>query len=169
MFRVILLDQRGTGSSSPITVTNLKNKGTPEEQAHYLSFFRQGGRERRGEGRGGQGCRCDDDCLLDAVSDALDCLSGQIASSETVKWCARRLFPRKAMGGGEEGNPGDATLMLCGSCRNITTSLALSRWSIMGQSFGGFCATTYLSLAPNSEILHACPLLSVFIRASQAA
>ena len=40
MFRVILLDQRGTGSSSPITVTNLKKKGTPEEQAQYLSFFR---------------------------------------------------------------------------------------------------------------------------------
>ena len=25
------------------------------------------------------------------------------------------------------------------------------RWSLLGQSFGGFCATTYLSLAPNSE------------------
>ena len=37
MFRVILLDQRGTGSSSPITLPNLAKKGTPEEQAQYHS------------------------------------------------------------------------------------------------------------------------------------
>ena len=40
LFRVILLDQRGTGNSSPVTVTNLKKKGSPEQQAEYLSFFR---------------------------------------------------------------------------------------------------------------------------------
>ena len=39
-FRVILLDQRGTGSSSPITVTNLAHKGGAQEQADYLAFFR---------------------------------------------------------------------------------------------------------------------------------
>jgi pimeloyl-ACP methyl ester carboxylesterase len=39
-FRVILMDQRGTGKSSPITVNNLAKRGGPAEQAQYLSFFR---------------------------------------------------------------------------------------------------------------------------------
>ena len=39
-FRVVLMDQRGTGRSSQITVKNLAKIGTPEAQAEYLSFFR---------------------------------------------------------------------------------------------------------------------------------
>ncbi|EFJ41741.1 hypothetical protein VOLCADRAFT_84021 [Volvox carteri f. nagariensis] len=38
--RVVLLDQRGTGRSAPITTTNLAKKGGPEEQAEYLALFR---------------------------------------------------------------------------------------------------------------------------------
>ncbi len=39
-FRLILLDQRGTGRSSGITTTNLCKGRTPEQQAQYLSYFR---------------------------------------------------------------------------------------------------------------------------------
>lgn len=39
-FRIILMDQRGTGRSQPVTVANLNRHGTAEQQAHYLSFFR---------------------------------------------------------------------------------------------------------------------------------
>jgi pimeloyl-ACP methyl ester carboxylesterase len=39
-FRVVLMDQRGTGRSSAITTANLAGRGTPEQQAEYLSFFR---------------------------------------------------------------------------------------------------------------------------------
>lgn len=38
--RLLLLDQRGTGRSTPITTTNLPLRGGPEEQAEYLSYFR---------------------------------------------------------------------------------------------------------------------------------
>ena len=31
---------------------------------------------------------------------------------------------------------------------HVRRALGVERWSILGQSFGGFCATTYLSLAP---------------------
>jgi hypothetical protein len=41
-FRVVLMDQRGTGSSTPVTVANLAKRGTPEEQAAYLGCFRCG-------------------------------------------------------------------------------------------------------------------------------
>ena len=88
-FRVILLDQRGTGQSSPITTTNLANKGTPSEQARYLSFFR-----------------------ADSI----------VRDAEVVR---KALVPSESFGG---------------------------RWSLLGQSYGGFCSTTYLSLAPSSLI-----------------
>ena len=38
--RVFLLDQRGTGRSSRITVGNLPLRGTPQQQADYLQHFR---------------------------------------------------------------------------------------------------------------------------------
>src|SRR5215212_7008831 len=76
-FRVLMLDQRGTGRSSPVdTLPGL----TPQEQAEYLTHFRA------------------DSIVRDA------------------EWIRREL--------------------------------GVERWSVLGQSFGGFCATTYLSLAP---------------------
>ncbi|KAG2483829.1 hypothetical protein HYH03_017352 [Edaphochlamys debaryana] len=83
--RVVLLDQRGTGRSAPITTTNLAARGSPEEQADYLALFR-------------------------ADSIVLDC--------EAIR---KMLVPAVSFGG---------------------------KWAVLGQSFGGFCATTYLSLAP---------------------
>jgi pimeloyl-ACP methyl ester carboxylesterase len=77
-FRVLMLDQRGTGRSTPVGALPGM---TPEQQAAYLTHFR-----------------------ADAI--VRDC--------ELV---------RKALG--------------------------VERWSVLGQSFGGFCATTYLSLAPD--------------------
>jgi pimeloyl-ACP methyl ester carboxylesterase len=76
-FRVLMLDQRGTGRSSPIgTLPGL----SPEEQAAYLTHFR-----------------------ADAI----------VRDAEHI---------RRALG--------------------------VERWSVLGQSFGGLCVMTYLSIAP---------------------
>ncbi len=75
-YRVLLLDQRGTGRSSPVDVV----AGTPSEQAIYLAHFR---------------------------------------ADSIVR---------------------DAEL--------IREELDVDRWSVLGQSFGGFSTMTYLSIAP---------------------
>ena len=76
-FRVLMLDQRGTGRSTPVgTLPGL----SPEDQASYLTHFR-----------------------ADSIVRDLE---------------------------------------------HIRRELGVERWSVLGQSFGGFCATTYLSLAP---------------------
>ena len=77
-FRVLMLDQRGTGRSSPIGTLPGR---TPQEQAEYLTHFRA------------------DSIVRDA------------------EWIRREL--------------------------------GVERWSVLGQSFGGMCVTTYLSLAPD--------------------
>ena len=81
-FRVLMLDQRGTGRSSPVTRQTITAQGAPAEQARYLAHFR-----------------------ADAI----------VADAEAIR---RQLL------GPEQ------------------------RWSILGQSFGGFCALRYLSAAP---------------------
>ncbi len=76
-FRVLLLDQRGTGRSTPVgALPGL----SPAEQAHYLAHFR-----------------------ADAIV-------------RDAEWIRRELD--------------------------------VERWSVLGQSFGGLCAVSYLSLAP---------------------
>jgi pimeloyl-ACP methyl ester carboxylesterase len=76
-FRVLMLDQRGTGRSTPVgTLPDM----TPEQQGAYLTHFRA------------------DSIVRD--------------------------------------------------CELLREALGVERWSVLGQSFGGFCATTYLSLAP---------------------
>jgi pimeloyl-ACP methyl ester carboxylesterase len=77
-FRV-MLDQRGTGRSSPIGVGL---PGSPQEQADYLGHFR-----------------------ADAI----------VADAEAIR-----------------------------------RELGVERWSVLGQSFGGFCALRYLSAAPEA-------------------
>ena len=77
-FRVLLLDQRGTGRSTPVGVRLPGD--TPQEQAAYLKNFRA------------------DSIVRDAEM--------------------------------------------------IRQELGVDRWSILGQSFGGFCSMTYLSFAP---------------------
>ncbi|GAC1370839.1 MAG: alpha/beta fold hydrolase [Pseudarthrobacter sp.] len=79
-FRILMLDQRGTGLSSPIDRHSLPAQGTAEAQAAYLEHFR-----------------------ADSI----------VADAELI---------RAALGSGP--------------------------WSIYGQSYGGFCALTYLSFAP---------------------
>ncbi|WUH90512.1 alpha/beta hydrolase [Streptomyces sp. NBC_00433] len=88
-YRVLLLDQRGTGLSTPANRRTLPVRGDAAAQAAYLSHFR-----------------------ADAI--VRDC--------EAVR---RRLL-------GED-----------------------EPWSVLGQSFGGFCAVNYLSYAPDalSEVL----------------
>ncbi|GGZ08491.1 alpha/beta fold hydrolase [Streptomyces nitrosporeus] len=80
-FRVLLLDQRGTGLSTPANRQTLPLRGGPREQAAYLAHFR-------------------------ADSIVRDC--------ELV---------RHRLAGGKP-------------------------WTVLGQSFGGFCAVHYLSAAP---------------------
>ncbi|WP_440886438.1 alpha/beta fold hydrolase [Vibrio campbellii] len=80
-YRVLLLDQRGTGNSSVINHQTLAPL-TPEQQADYLSHFRA------------------DNIVRDAE------------------------FIREQFG--------------------------VKKWAILGQSFGGFCSLTYLSLFPDS-------------------
>jgi len=79
-YRVLLLDQRGTGISTPVTAQALRNLA-PEAQAEYLRHFRA------------------DNIVRDA---------------EAI---------RKALAGGR-------------------------KWTILGQSYGGFCALRYLSASP---------------------
>ena len=76
-FRVLMLDQRGTGRSTPV---GMLADMTPEQQADYLACFRA------------------DSIVRDA--------------------------------------------------ERIRRELGVERWSVLGQSFGGMCVTTYLSLAP---------------------
>ena len=80
-FRVLLLDQRGTGRSTPADRLSLATLGSPRDQAGYLAHFRA------------------DSIVRDAE------------------------FIRRQLAGD-------------------------TPWSVLGQSFGGFCTVTYLSLAP---------------------
>jgi pimeloyl-ACP methyl ester carboxylesterase len=77
-YRVLLLDQRGTGRSTP--VGERIPGDTPEDQAAYLAHFR-----------------------ADAI---------------------------------------------VGDCEWIRQDLGVDRWTVLGQSFGGFTSLTYLSFAP---------------------
>lgn len=81
-YRVLLLDQRGTGRSTPINHQTLAQFATPEEQADYLKNFR-----------------------ADSI----------VRDAEHIR---RQLIGEK------------------------------NRWSVLGQSYGGFCVTHYLSAAP---------------------
>lgn len=80
-YRVLLLDQRGTGHSTPANRQTLPLRGGPAEQADYLTHFR---------------------------SDSI------VRDCETI---------RPQLTGG-------------------------APWTVLGQSFGGFCAVNYLSTAP---------------------
>lgn len=78
-YRVLMLDQRGTGRSTPVgDLSGMR----PQQQADYLKHFRA------------------DSIVRDA------------------EW--------------------------------IRSELGLERWSVLGQSFGGFCTMTYLSLEPEA-------------------
>lgn len=79
-FRILLLDQRGTGQSTPANRQSLPLRGDAAAQASYLSHFR-----------------------ADSI----------VADAEAIR-----------------------------------IELGISSWSTYGQSYGGFCTLTYLSLAP---------------------
>jgi pimeloyl-ACP methyl ester carboxylesterase len=83
-YRVLLLDQRGTGRSTPINYQTLACLVRPREQADYLKNFR-----------------------ADSI----------VRDAEYIR--------RELLGEG-------------------------TRWSVLGQSYGGFCVTHYLSVAPDS-------------------
>ncbi|MFD5148498.1 alpha/beta fold hydrolase [Streptomyces sp. NPDC058401] len=80
-YRVLLLDQRGTGRSTPVNRQTLPLRGGPAQQAEYLAHFR-----------------------ADSI----------VRDAETI---------RPLLTGG-------------------------APWTVLGQSFGGFCVTHYLGAAP---------------------
>ena len=80
-FRVVLLDQRGTGRSTPGTRQTLPDRGDAAAQSDYLRHFR-----------------------ADAI----------VRDAEAVRRALQGETP----------------------------------WTVLGQSYGGFCTLTYLSLAP---------------------
>lgn len=80
-YRVLLLDQRGTGRSTPQTVSTITAAGDAAAQARHLARFRA------------------DSIVRD--------------------------------------------------CERIREALGIERWTLLGQSFGGFCAVHYLSSAPD--------------------
>ena len=80
-YRVLLLDQRGTGRSAPANRLSLRRLGSSRAQADYLAMFR-----------------------ADSI----------VRDAEAIR--------RELTGG--------------------------APWSVLGQSFGGFCAVSYLSFAP---------------------
>jgi len=82
-YRVLLLDQRGTGRSTPLTAQTLSSFPSPERQAAYLRSFR-----------------------ADAI----------VRDAESIR---KEIL-------GPDG-----------------------RWTILGQSYGGFCALRYLCSAPD--------------------
>lgn len=88
-YRVVVLDQRGTGLSTPANRQTLPRRGDAKAQADYLTHFR-----------------------ADAI----------VADAEAL---------RRELQGDEP-------------------------WTVLGQSYGGFCALTYLSFAPEG-------LLEVFV------
>lgn len=79
-FRILMLDQRGTGLSSPADRHTLPLRGSERDQAEYLTHFR-----------------------ADSI----------VADAEAIR-----------------------------------RTLGAAPWTIYGQSYGGFCALTYLSFAP---------------------
>uniref|UniRef100_A0A7C9FQG3 AB hydrolase-1 domain-containing protein n=1 Tax=Opuntia streptacantha TaxID=393608 RepID=A0A7C9FQG3_OPUST len=81
-YRVVLLDQRGTGLSTPLTVSAMQQMKSAKDLAEYLTHFRA------------------DNIVKDA------------------EFIRVRIVP--------EAGP----------------------WTVLGQSYGGFCAITYLSFAP---------------------
>ncbi len=81
-YRVFLLDERGTGRSTPVTHETLARFASPQAQAEYLTHFR-----------------------ADSIVQDAECIRRELL--------------------GPEG-----------------------RWTALGQSFGGFCVTHYLSAAP---------------------
>ncbi|TKV28272.1 alpha/beta hydrolase [Arthrobacter sp. NamB2] len=79
-FRILMLDQRGTGLSTPADAATLGSLPSAEAQAEYLTHFR-----------------------ADSI----------VADAELIR-----------------------------------ERLGIGRWTVFGQSYGGFCTLTYLSLAP---------------------
>ncbi|MBV8880521.1 MAG: alpha/beta fold hydrolase [Planctomycetaceae bacterium] len=80
-FRVLLLDDRGTGRSDPVCAQSLARRGEPKERARYLTLFRS-----------------------DAIVRDAECIRRELLGDR--------------------------------------------RWTALGQSYGGFCVTRYLSSAP---------------------
>jgi pimeloyl-ACP methyl ester carboxylesterase len=80
-FRVLLLDQRGTGRSTPVNRQTVAVRGGAAQQAEYFGYFR-----------------------ADSIVRDCELIRQEVAGSEP--------------------------------------------WTVLGQSFGGFCAVTYLSIAP---------------------
>ena len=109
-FRVFLLDQRGTGRSTPVTNELLERKFGALAKEPDLA---------EGDARDSEEAR--DDTSLDA----------------NVTNATRYVALHRA----------DAIVADC-ECARLTLFPAKEKWTLLGQSFGGFCITRYLSSSP---------------------
>ncbi|KAG0336953.1 hypothetical protein BG004_007848 [Podila humilis] len=85
-YNVLLLDQRGTGLSTPMTVQSISHLKSPQEQAEYFMQFR-----------------------ADSI----------VRDSELIR-------------------------------ETLLANATDKKWSLIGQSYGGFCISSYLSMFPES-------------------
>ena len=85
-YKLLLLDQRGTGMSNTITADFLAKQGDAKQQATYLKLFR-----------------------ADSI----------VRDAEAIRKALTKNYPEET-----------------------------KKWSILGQSFGGFCCVNYLSRFP---------------------
>lgn len=63
-WRVILLDQRGTGRSTPVRATVLESKGSVQDQVEYLKHFRADSIIRVSSSPRVSSCAATQPCLL---------------------------------------------------------------------------------------------------------
>ena len=119
-FNVVLLDQRGTGKSSPVTAQSLAKLGGPENQTGYLQHFRLRAMHTR-----------------DSHAPSTANYAGLLSTHAIV-------LERRA-----DNIVKDSEII-----RSVLIGPD-EQWSILGQSFGGFCCLRYLSTAPQSEQLTA--------------
>lgn len=124
-YRVLYLDYRGTGLSTPIDAAHVEALGPPEVQARYLRYFRQ------------------DNIVRDLEAVRLYLTQGPATSAESSN--ARLQWEESS----DDGTYGDSDSSKPDYQAGTAAPFAPERrWTLFGQSFGGFVALTYLSFYP---------------------
>lgn len=110
-FRVFLMDQRGTGYSSPLTVETILAEGLPAQQLKLLLCFRA-------------------DSIVEDAEEVRKALLAVDTDNSTTSGSIGKDVSGKARG-------------------STNVDSGAKKWTVLGQSYGGFCCYTYLSLRPN--------------------
>ena len=166
-FRVLLMDQRGTGRSSSISVANLLAKGSAQEQALYLQHFRFTTAEVASQLHPVLAYQGRLSLTIPAVVGQSTYVSLQLPSSHQHMYvCICPALPERWVFTGCRADSIVADAEVVRVLLLAKGDPQASRWSLLGQSFGGFCAVQYLSVVPQGETsCHAnttCKLLASF-------